>query len=267
MNAHRPSASGLEAAETLHPSNSLAESSPDRSEVRARFEILGAFRLLLAAFNYARDSHIDPWQFAVEIDELRQRGAAYTDLRWLIGTGLAEHRRETTVPGDAERSYRPLVPTDFPPTTAVVLTERGAQRISGILPSERRRSRRRIRDAVSQAETQTLADPHPLTKQRPKPVWDQLRRELRFGDQVVKRFRVPAPNQELILQTFQEEDWPACIDDPLPPTQNQASKERLLATIKSLNRHQLSPSLEFHGNGNGLQVYWEPRNATAAVDA
>jgi hypothetical protein len=70
---------------------------------------------------------------------------------------------------------------------------------------------------------------------------------------------VPAPNQEIILQAFQEENWPHCIDDPLPPQDNLPIKSRLLATIKSLNRSQVNPLILFHGNGNGVQVYWETR--------
>ena len=41
--------------------------------------------------------------------------------------------------------------------------------------------------------------------------------EVRYRDEIVKRYRVPAPNQELILAAFEEEGWPQLIDDPLPP--------------------------------------------------
>ena len=82
-------------------------------------------------------------------------------------------------------------------------------------------------------------------------------RGLRYNRKVIKRFRVPAPNQELVLTAFQEMGWPRFIDDPLPPAKEQDSKHRLRVTIKSLNRHQIASLLRFHGNGNGLQVYWE----------
>src|ERR1700677_4969969 len=123
MNAYRPSSSTFKTAEATCRSDSPEESSPGRKAIRARSEIVGALRLLLAAFNYASDTHIDPWQFAVEIDELRQRGAALTDVRWLVTKGWAEHRREVPVPGDEERSFRTLATTDFPHTTSVVLTD------------------------------------------------------------------------------------------------------------------------------------------------
>lgn len=73
----------------------------------------------------------------------------------------------------------------------------------------------------------------------------------------MKRYRVPARNQELILAAFQEEGWPEFIDDPLSPEPEQDPKRRLQVTIKSLNRNQLAALLRFHGNGNGLQISWE----------
>ena len=57
-------------------------------------------------------------------------------------------------------------------------------------------------------------------------------------DLLVKRFKVPAPNQEMILAAFEEESWPVRIDDPLPVHPCLAAKRRLHETITSLNRHQ-----------------------------
>ena len=64
-------------------------------------------------------------------------------------------------------------------------------------------------------------------------------RELRYAGQVIKRYCVPAPNQELILTAFQEEGWPYCFDDPLPPVDDIDPKHRLQVTIKALNRSQV----------------------------
>jgi hypothetical protein len=90
-----------------------------------------------------------------------------------------------------------------------------------------------------------------------KPVWDPAHRELRYNGRLVKRFRVPALNQIAILDAFQEDGWPEFIDDPIPPRHGIDPKHRLNVTIKSLNRNQLDPLIRFHGNGDGLQVYWE----------
>jgi len=89
------------------------------------------------------------------------------------------------------------------------------------------------------------------------PEWNAGRRELRYDGKVVKRYRVPAANQQVILSVFQEMGWPECIDDPLSPDGEHDPKQRLQATIKSLNRSQLVEAVRFHGNGTGSQIYWE----------
>ena len=92
---------------------------------------------------------------------------------------------------------------------------------------------------------------------RIKPEWDCGHRELRYKGRIVKRFRVPAVNQIAVLEAFQEDGWPEFIDDPIPPAEGQDPKQRLNVTIKSLNRNQVNRLIRFHGNGDGVQVYWE----------
>jgi hypothetical protein len=46
------------------------------------------------------------------------------------------------------------------------------------------------------------------------PWWDGERHELLFNGSSVKRYVKPGPEQEKILQVFEEEGWPECIDDP-----------------------------------------------------
>ncbi len=258
MNAHRPST--LQTHQ--HPRQDLSHvpsAADPQSGLLARAEVVPAYRLLLAAYQYGQDANVDPWQFAVETDELRQRGAASVDLRWLIASGLAEHRRETTIPGDPERTFRSLPRTEFPRRTSVALTECGATRLAALMQEKPRQSGALGSRGAAADEMPVDNEAQPSLAEAPRPVWDQRRRELRFHEQIVKHFRVPAPNQEIILQAFEEEKWPHCIDDPLPPQSNLPAKSRLLATIKSLNRSQIAPMILFHGNGNGVQVYWEPR--------
>jgi hypothetical protein len=93
---------------------------------------------------------------------------------------------------------------------------------------------------------------------------------LRLGPYVVKEFRVPAPNQELVLTAFQELGWPAHIDDPLPPVPNIEPKLRLHDTINRLNKNQRHKLLHFHSDGTGRGLRWEalePEAAGAAHDA
>lgn len=255
-------------------------------------EIAPALRLLLSAADYAADAGGDPWQFAVELRDLQAAGLTHHDLRWLFAKGFVQHAQETTVPGDSARSFRPLSPTAAPRNTCLLLTDSGARHLRPYLnllapQSSLLRSRPDPRhQSVPPARCyDTPADPVPsgfplgegpaegiatesypdLSRMPPpsapdtkRPEWDPNRRELRFRGQIVKRFRVPAPNQELILTAFQEEGWPEFIDDPLVPSFDQDPKRRLQATIKSLNRHQIAPLIRFHGNGNGTQIYWDP---------
>jgi hypothetical protein len=91
-----------------------------------------------------------------------------------------------------------------------------------------------------------------------KPVWDPELRVLSLGDEVVKRFRQPARNQELVLAAFQEEGWPERIDDPIPPHGEVDARECLHWTIEALNNHQEKPLIGFFGDGTGKGVCWAP---------
>jgi hypothetical protein len=77
------------------------------------------------------------------------------------------------------------------------------------------------------------------------------------NESVVKRFRVPAENQELILAAFEEEGWPKHIDDPLPVRDGIDPQTRLHDAINRLNGRQTNRLLCFRGNGNGTGVLWE----------
>jgi hypothetical protein len=80
---------------------------------------------------------------------------------------------------------------------------------------------------------------------------------LRVGEWLVKKFRVPAGNQELVLSAFEEEGWPEVIDDPLPIKPEIVPKQRLNGVIIRLNGSHLVPLLRFHGNGNGEAIGWQ----------
>jgi len=213
-----------------------------------------ALEALLVAFNYAEDSQTDRWQFAVDLNGLQAIGATLNDLRWLLLRGLAEHARETTIPGDSERSFRKLPSTAFPRETHFVLSIAGAQALRQMLVGTANKEADVARiPAKAKVASQLLAQEEP----RITPKWDSARRELQYGSKVIKRYRVPAPNQALVLAAFEESGWPEFIDDPLPPVADQDPKERLQATIKSLNRNQFARIIRFHGNGDGQQVYWQ----------
>jgi hypothetical protein len=235
-----------------------------------------ALAALLTAFDYATDSGADRWEFAVEMTELLTAGAALADLRWLILRGFAEHAKETTIPGDPHRSFRPMAPTSYPSETCLTLTLLGANTLRPfvarrvISPSPFSGERRG--EGASASVVEPSPDPattengarksSPLTTHpSPKPIWRSDLHELHFNGTVVKRFKLPARNQELILAAFEEEGWPARIDDPLPPNGDLDPRQRLRNTIVTLNRHQLAPLLHFRCDGTGCGVQWELRRA------
>lgn len=218
--------------------------------------------LLWRAYNYACTSGAELWDFALETKTLYDTGLTVSDLRWLVARRFAEHGQEISVYGSPHRAFHTGTGFYFEPTTCVVLTAAGAEFAAKVLReapaefggpglSDLGGHAARNRPDVSEAS----AVSGPVVK----PCWNISRRELSVAGQLVKRFRVPAQNQELILCAFEEEGWPDCIDDPLPMTSDRDTQTRLHDAINRLNGRQANPLLRFHGNGNGTGVSWEVR--------
>jgi hypothetical protein len=204
------------------------------------------------AYVYARDLDRSLWDFAVEISTLRQMGISRSDLRWIVGKGFLDCAIETSLPDDAERSFRrPSMPI-FCKKTCFVLTEDFAELASKVSGRGDYAAQSGVRPVAKAAWQQVAPDPEPLV-----PTWDRDRQLLRIGRAVVKHFKVPATNQEMVLAAFEEEAWPARIDDPLPPRRELLPKKRLRETIKSLNRNQKQSLIRFIGDGSGRGVRWE----------
>lgn len=208
------------------------------------------FDVLYKSRSYAVDTDSDIWNFAVEISQLRSLGLADNDLRWLVRKGYVDHAREVTVAGHDGREFQSLGDMTFCDQTCFVLSEIGAS----------------IGQSV--ADEETSATGANLTKEvnskaiecRCKPRWDADARLLRLDGKTVRQYKRRASNQELILSAFQEEGWPARIDDPLPPHPDQDTKRRLNDTIKCLNRKQENQLIHFRGDGTGEGVVWGLRN-------
>ena len=202
--------------------------------------------LLCRSYQFAAAQETDVWDYAVELDELRRAGLSNNDLRWLISHGWVRHALEVAETNQ-RRAFRPLGKGAMPRNAAFTLTLEGARVVvplfhsefAGVLTAENR-----VNPDSEQANRDSL------------PLWDAQHRELRYRETVIKRFRVPAPIQEIILVTFQEENWPPFVDDPLPPT-HQDTKERLHAAINCLNRSRLQRTLRFRGDGTGTRVGWQ----------
>jgi hypothetical protein len=208
---------------------------------------MAALPVLVKSYQYARSLNRSVWEFAVEIERLEAQGADVSDVRWLICNGFAQHGLEITNGDSAERSFQPLSSLALPRGVGVILTPRGMTVLGAALPTV---------SGQSPPDGSRARDPFASGVM---PQWDADCRELRVGEVLVKRFNVPAPNQEAILAAFEEEHWPRHVDDPLPPVRNLDSKRRLHDAIIRLNSNQLCRLLCFHGDGTGRGIRWETR--------
>ncbi len=217
-----------------------------------------ALALLLQAHDYAQELRQDIWELAVELQVLRDARLTNSDLRWLIGMGYVEHAVETTGPTDRARQFRHTPLVSMTEATCVVLTVSGAATARVLCGG----------DAVS-----TLGNPaascHLMAAelQPSRPKWDDQRRQLRVGSEVVKEFKLPSPNQETVLTAFEEEGWPPRIDDPLPPLPQLDPRRRLHDTIKALNRKQRHLLVRFMGDGSGEGIRWEFSSRQLATES
>lgn len=242
-----------ELAAMVPPANDLPPEVCQRLWKRAG----GGLVQLLEAYQYACDAGCDPWDFAVEIDELQTAGLVKSDFRWLICKDLLEHAREIAPAGENKRRFRTGHRLRFRRNSCFVLTIEGVEFVTSMLDDgnwdgSRQPSWPCARERGS-GESEALASRPVLAS---VPVWDRDRQELRLGDVVVKQLKVPAVNQERVLAAFEEEGWPIRIDDPLPPVYDQDPKIRLHDTIVSLNRNQKHPLIRFYGDGTGQGVRW-----------
>jgi hypothetical protein len=249
-----------------------------------------AFRLAVDVA--ADDPHECIWDFAIELCRLRQAGLADEQLRWLILRGYVVHsgpQPSAPLKGhNLQERASGRLPIDD--QTLLSLSESGYDLLQRLLSLLSNPSRGRgdtgqsvvAREAFgpatfgpgwdeaadsNQASQYSPAGPGRANKGRPeqlrpRPQWNPHSHELRIDGMLVKRFKWPAVNQEMILAAFEEEGWPRRIDDPLPPQPEQDSKRRLHDTIKCLNRNQSHCLLHFRGDGTGEGIVWESAEAT-----
>lgn len=237
---------------------------PDISQRAIDFDesLRPALALLLEGSYCASEAGQSRWQFAVEIDELRSAGLSKNQIRWLIHKGYASHATEATAPlGSLQRHFYDSPTAVFRPRTCLILTDLGVRFATGLQLGSSSREK--------EPQLPTSEPPDRIGSKVPRltPHWDKDARIFRVGGQIVKHFKVPAANQELILSAFEEEGWPTQIDDPLPPSDEIDPKRRLHDAINRLNRNQKIHVIQFCGNGNGTAVSWRILSTTPAIIA
>ena len=217
-----------------------------------------ALKMLFRAFQYANDTRVNPWQFAVEIEEFQRVGVTKSELRWLISKGLAVHAREVVSSDNCGRSFRQLPRHHFPADSCFILSQNMAVELANGNGAAGH-SIRISKTASPKNGTISGALPVPtsFSSEPALPQWNSQRRELSLDGLLVKKFRTAAANQELVIVAFKEERWPHRIDDPLPPDSELDFRCRLINTIKQLNRSQVNPLIRFSGDGSGKGILWE----------
>lgn len=221
--------------------------------------------ILWRAYACSQDMGANVWDLALRASRLYEAGMTNSDLRWMVAKGFAEHGQETSGNDDPHRSFRRGNGYFFNDHTCLILTPRGAA-LAELVFRETARSPQETLSTLAgvASETAALADARQAAFEKiaratsaPKPRWDGTRRELTSAGLIVKRFRVPARNQETILSVFEEEGWVEHIQDPLPIKHDIDAPTRLHDAINRLNRCQINPLLRFHGDGKGTGVFWE----------
>jgi hypothetical protein len=212
--------------------------------------------LLLESSAYARMLDEDPWQFSLEWPELQRVGVHCSEGRWLIHRGLVGHAREVTSAEDGRRRFVASCNLSLSRRSCLVLTEAGqavARRVAE-WPDAHIVTTVGAREAMQVGQ---IVSPNDTAKPRQPPRWDSSRRQLRVGSRIVKEFKVPAMNQEIVLAVFEEEGWPPRIDDPLPWKSDIDPQRRLHDTINSLNRRQRHRLIHFCSDGLAQGIRWE----------
>lgn len=189
-------------------------------------------RELAAAMEYSLDLETTPWEFSLSMSQLARFQISENDLKWLNAKGWLESRQacEAFPKGGVKICNEPQY----------IISKKGIE----------------VLGRIGQGVDNSPADDF-LEQPDSLPHWDHLRKELRMSGEIVKRFRWPAPNQELVIEVFSEEGWPARIVDPLPPEFGVDPKRRLGDTIKGLNRNHENMIIRFRGDGTGEGVLWD----------
>jgi hypothetical protein len=160
-------------------------------------------------------------------------------LRWMIYQGYIVHLRSFPNPAN-----EPISSLRFDDSSCFVLTDIGEKFVDSLI------------DALvfHEHDDSVLRELFlgPLV-----PIYDPNERVFNWGRHLVKSFRQPARNQELILWAGQEMGWPNWFDDPLPRSAGRNPKKVLHDTIVDLSRRQLANWIRFKGDGTGRRVGWE----------
>lgn len=254
------------------PSDHYVPGSPNGSQSEEMCEAtLSVIHRLREAYDAAFACGRDTWDFSIELSQIQKLGIETHILRTLICQGWVLHQREVNPTQENQRAFEEVDGLAFSEQSCFVISKQGYEIANS---SEMKQPKAAEKTSMSSHHSKPLGQSNKDEKvdtsllgasSRPhlpvKPVWDRERRELRLGKIVVKRFKWPAQNQELVLDAFEDLGWPPRISDPLAAHPSICPKRRLHDTLKCLNRKQVNELVKFRGDGTGLGVLLEIRLA------
>jgi hypothetical protein len=202
------------------------------------------YRELRAARWQAQDQGRDPNNHPLSLPQLRERGVPDQFLVLMLYHGHVRQFRPAVRPRSGRLRPEPANSLHLRANSLFALTEAGEAFADRLL-----------RTRIGGEALRTTWNGY--CPARLVPHYDPIGRVFRWGCHDLKRFRQPALNQELVLLTAQELNWPEWFDDPLPVQSGTNPKVRLHDTIKSLNHWQVPHLVRFKGDGTGTRIGWE----------
>jgi hypothetical protein len=222
---------------------------PRRASWNEMLYFLMAYCQLLVARLEALEQDVDPRTRPVPWSHFPDSPEGRESLFWMMYQGHVEQFRQVADAPDDDPVPVSVLTLCHSETSAFALTEAGAAFAVDF-----------VEGALVPSDDETFeAAWNSLLLRRLIPHYRSDKRLFLWGQQVLKHFRQPARNQELLLCTAEELCWPYWFDDPLPRRGNCNPKVRLHDTIKDLNRRQEPYLIHFMGDGTGTRIGWSYR--------
>ncbi len=210
---------------------------------------LGHFLIAYLTLSHARylaaAEQVHPHARPVSYPHLQQHGVDAGFLVWLQFQGHVEHLQPDTA---SPHGYRIVDCIHFNDTSGVVLTDAGQEASEAFLAA--------MLEADDQAAFNVVRARFVVGHLLPR--FDPNDRQFTWGAHLLKWFRQPAPFQELILLSAQEQGWQSPLDDPLPRQTGKNPKVVLHTTLQNLNRRCRRSFIRFGGDGSGRGFRWWP---------
>jgi hypothetical protein len=212
-------------------------------------ELLGvvkAYSIFSAARWEARIGRLPVYEGAMALARLRELDIPDAILTWMMYQAHIDHLLPTCRESGRQGKPQPVASLQFGQASAFVLTDAGADFANGFLadvlvPEE---------DSFDRAWEGLLL--RPLL-----PSYDREGRVFCWGRHVIKWFRQPSFNQEVVLRAGEAQGWPSWFDVSLVRRKGRNLKVCLHDTLKDLNRRQAFPLIHFKGDGSGTRVGWD----------